>query len=200
MGTRAVPSAWPATLVLLFGLAGASGLASGQEPPAASPPTDGPAVENYSIGPGDVLQIVVWKEAELTRDVVVRADGHITVPLLGDVAAARHSPEELAESISRGLGKFVNSPRVTVGVSQASARVYVIGQVGRSGEIPLNVPLTVVQALALAGGFREFARTDSILIVGRDSSARSFNYKKFEVGRDFSQNVVLRAGDTIVVP
>ena len=157
-------------------------------------------MENYSIGPGDVLQIVVWKEAELTRDVVVRADGHITVPLLGDVAAARHSPAELAESISRGLGRFVNSPRVTVGVSQASARVYVIGQVGRSGEIPLNVPLTVVQALALAGGFREFARTDSILIVGRDSSARSFNYKKFEVGRDFSQNVVLRAGDTIVVP
>jgi len=200
VGTRAVPSVWPASLVLLFGLVGASGLAVGQEPPAPSPPADGPAVESYSIGPGDVLQIVVWKEAELTRDVVVRADGHITVPLLGDVVAARHSPAELAESIGRGLGRFVNAPRVTVGVSQASARVYVIGQVGRSGEIPLNVPLTVVQALALAGGFREFARTDSILIVGRDSSARSFNYKKFEVGRDFSQNVLLRAGDTIVVP
>lgn len=200
MGTRAVRSAWPASLLLLFGLVGTGGLARGQDPAAPSPPTNAPAVESYAIGPGDVLQIVVWKEAELTRDVVVRADGHITVPLLGDVVAARQSPEELAESISRGLGRFVNSPRVTVGVGQASARVYVIGQVGRSGEIPLNVPLTVVQALALAGGFREFARTDSILIVGRDSSARPFNYKKFEVGRDFSQNVLLRAGDTIVVP
>jgi polysaccharide export outer membrane protein len=196
--------------LLLLSLAGTPDAAWCQEvpgssratsrPPTASGPVEPPAPEGYTIGPGDVLQIVVWKEADLTRDVVVRADGQITVPLLGDVAAARHTPEELAESIGRGLGRFVNSPRVTVGVAQASARVYVIGMVGRSGDIPLGVPLTVVQALALAGGFREFARTDSILIVGRDRSSRPFNYKKFEDGRDFSQNVVLRAGDTIVVP
>jgi polysaccharide export outer membrane protein len=86
-------------------------------------------------------------------------------------------------------------------VGQAlSARVYVIGQVVRSGEISLAVPLTVVQALALSGGFKEFARSDSIVIVGRDRSSKPFNYKRFEVGRNLEQNVLLRSGDTVVVP
>jgi polysaccharide export outer membrane protein len=153
------------------------------------------------VGPGDVLQVVVWKEPELTRDVLVRSDGRATLPLLGDVDAAGRTPGQLADQIARGLGRFVTSPQVTVGVSQAlSARVYVIGQVVRSGEIPLSVPLTVVQALALSGGFKEFAKTDSILVVSRDRVVTPFNYKRFEAGRDLEQNVTLQAGDTIVVP
>jgi polysaccharide biosynthesis/export protein len=157
--------------------------------------------EGYRVGPGDLLQIVVWKEAELTRDALVRIDGRITVPLVGDVEAAGRTPKQLSEEIGRTLARFVTSPQVTVGVGQAmSARVYVIGQVARSGEISLAVPLTVVQALALSGGFKEFARSDSILVVGRDRSSRSFNYKRFEAGRDLEQNVLLRSGDTIVVP
>lgn len=155
----------------------------------------------YRVGPGDVLQVVVWKEPELTRDVLVRSDGRATLPLLGDVDAAGRTPGQLADQIARGLGRFVTSPQVTVGVSQAlSARVYVIGQVVRSGEIPLSVPLTVVQALALSGGFKEFAKTDSILVVSRDRVVTPFNYKRFEAGRDLEQNVTLQAGDTIVVP
>ena len=144
---------------------------------------------------------MVWKEPELTRDVLVRVDGRITLPLIGEVEAAGRSPLQLAEEITKSLGRFLAAPQVTVGVGQATrARVYVIGQVVRSGEIPLAFPLTVVQALALSGGFKEFARADSILIVGRDRDVTAFNYKKFEAGRDLIQNVTLQPGDTIVVP
>jgi polysaccharide export outer membrane protein len=143
---------------------------------------------------------VVWKEPDLTRDVLVRVDGRATLPLLGEVEAIGRSPKQLADEIARGLSRFITAPQVTVGVSQAAARVYVIGQVTRSGELPLSIPLTVVQALALSGGFKEFARTDSILIVGRDRTVTPFNYKRFEAGRDLENNVVLKPGDTVVVP
>jgi polysaccharide export outer membrane protein len=166
--------------------------------PLAGVPAGGP---NYKIGPGDVLQIVVWKEPELTRDVLVRADGWLTLPLLGEIEAAGRTPRQLTDELTRGLSRFLTAPQVTVGVGQATrARVYVIGQVVRSGEIPLSFPLTVVQALALSGGFREFARTDAILVVSRDRDVTSFNYKKFEAGRDLVQNVALQPGDIIVVP
>jgi polysaccharide export outer membrane protein len=90
---------------------------------------------------------------------------------------------------------------VTVAVGQASsARAYIIGQVVRSGEISLTVPLTVVQALAMSGGFKEFAKKDSILVVGRDRQMTSFDYRKFESGRDLDQNVTLKPGDVVVVP
>lgn len=188
--------------VVLIGLLPGVVEAQAQKPGMAQPATVAPdRMEGYTIGPGDLLQVVVWKEPELTRDVLVRIDGRATLPLLGDIEAAGRTPEQLAEGITRGLSRFVNTPRVTVGISQAtSARVYVIGQVVRSGEIPLSVPLTVVQALALSGGFKEFARTDSILIVGRDRDVTPFNYKRFEAGRELQQNVSLKPGDTIVVP
>ena len=171
---------------------------AGADKPAAGAAA---GVPTYKVGPGDVLQIVVWKEPELTRDVLVRVDGWITLPLLGEVEAAGRGPRQLADEITRGLSRFLAAPQVTVGVGQATrARVYVIGQVVRSGEIPLSFPLTVVQALALSGGFKEFAKADSILIVSRDRDVTPFNYKKFEAGRDLVQNVMLQPGDTIVVP
>ena len=188
--------------LFLLGLSSGPIQAQATRPAAAAPAGGAPgAVQAYKVGPGDVLQVVVWKEPELTRDVLVRADGRTTLPLLGDVDAAGRTPGQLADQIAQGLGRFITAPQVTVGVSQAvSARVYVIGQVVRSGEIPLSVPLTVVQALALSGGFKEFAKTDSILIVSRDRQVAPFNYKRFEAGRDLEQNVTLKAGDTIVVP
>lgn len=192
------------TLVGVLALALLPKSASAQ---AKNTPTEKPAnaaastLPAYKVGPGDILQIVVWKEPELTRDVLVRVDGRITLPLIGEVEAAGRSPLQLAEEITKSLGRFLAAPQVTVGVGQATrARVYVIGQVVRSGEIPLAFPLTVVQALALSGGFKEFARADSILIVGRDRDVTAFNYKKFEAGRDLIQNVTLQPGDTIVVP
>ena len=163
----------------------------------AQTPSADPA---YTLHAGDKVQVSVWKEPDLTRDVLVRVDGRATLPLLGEVEAIGRSPKQLADEIARGLSRFITAPQVTVGVSQAAARVYVIGQVTRSGELPLSIPLTVVQALALSGGFKEFARTDSILIVGRDRTVTPFNYKRFEAGRDLENNVVLKPGDTVVVP
>lgn len=164
-------------------------------------PASGATQAPYTIGPADILQITVWKEPELTRDVTVRFDGKITMPLLGDVAAAGLAPGQLAETIAKGLARFLELPRVTVGVSQAtSARFYVVGQVEKSGEFPLTGRTTVLQALALAGGFREFAKSDQVVIVRQDQSVVAVNYKRIADGRDVSQNVLLGPGDTIVVP
>jgi polysaccharide export outer membrane protein len=158
-------------------------------------------VSGYVIGPSDVLRIIVWKEPDLTLDVTVRLDGMITVPLLGDVQAAGRVPSELAASLVTELRKFIENPRVTVGVSQAtSARVYVVGQMVKPGEFPLSGRMTVLKALALAGGFKEFARPESIVIVREDQTVIPFNFKRVADGKDVSQNVLLAAGDTIVVP
>lgn len=174
---------------------------AGQNPPKAAPQD---AKLDYLIGPGDVLQIFVWKEPELTKDVTVRLDGRVTVPLLGDTEAAGRTPQQLAEELAKSLGKFLESPRVTVGVNQAnSTRFYVVGQVGKPGEFPLTGRTTVLQALALAGGFKDFAKTDNVIIIRQDRAGQNVipvNYKKLEEGKDVSQNVLLRPGDTIVVP
>lgn len=188
-------------LLLLLGIAVGGAQAQSRPPVAPKAAAASPTREQYTVGPGDVLQIVVRKEPELSRDVLVRLDGRITVPLLGELEAAGRTPKEISEDIVRGLARFVNAPSATVAVGQAaSVRAYVIGQVVRSGEIPLSVPLNVVQALALCGGFKDFAKKDSILVVGRDGKVTPFDYKKFETGRDLEQNVGLKPGDTIVVP
>jgi polysaccharide export outer membrane protein len=172
--------------------------------PAPVQPAIGEPRTDYVIGSGDVLQVFVWKEPDLSRDVAVRLDGKITVPLAGELQAAGRTPGELATELEKVLGRFLTSPRVTLGVSQPnSARIYVIGSVLRPGEFPLTGPLTVLQGLALAGGFREFAKTDSIVIIRRDRENQRFlpvNYKRIEGGRDSSQNLVLSPGDTILVP
>jgi polysaccharide export outer membrane protein len=155
----------------------------------------------YRIGPSDQLQVIVWKEPDLTRDVTVRFDGMITVPLVGDVQAAGQTPMQLAESLTKGLRQYVEAPRVTVGVSQASSfRFFVVGQVTKSGEYPLSDHTTALQGLALAGGFREFAKLEGIVIVRRNQTVVPVNYKRITEGKDLSQNVPLSPGDTIVVP
>lgn len=179
-----------------------SGASAGAQTRAAEAGAPGQAdPQAYTIGPADVLQIIVWKEPELTRDVTVRFDGMVTIPLLGDLPAAGQTPGQLAEAVARGLRRFVEVPRVTVGVSQAnSARFYVVGQVGKSGDFPLAGPTTVLQALALAGGFKEFAKPEGIVIVRKNQVVIPVNYKRIADGKDVSQNVFLAPGDTIVVP
>ena len=175
--------------------------AAAQTPPARTPARTVAARPAYVIGFGDVLRVIVWKEPDLTLDVTVRQDGMITLPLLGDVQAAGRVPSQLGEALTNDLKRFVENPRVTVTVSQAtSARVYVVGQMVRPGEFPLVGRMTVLKALALAGGFKEFARPESIVIVREDQSVLPFNYKRVADGKDVSQNVLLAAGDTIVVP
>ena len=181
-----------------------------QQPTSAGEP--GAETLEYRIAPGDVLQLFVWKEPELSRDLPVRFDGQITAPLLGDVEAAGKTVEQLAAQLTKMFTRFLAAPQITVGVSQAnSARFFVIGQVNAPGAFPLSGRITLLQGLALAGGFKEFARTDSILIVrqdkgfilpkGRPSAVfNPVNYKKLEGGKDISQNILLRPGDTILVP
>jgi polysaccharide biosynthesis/export protein len=189
------------TVVAFAFAACAAGPALAQER-AATPAAGGASnPPGYRIGISDVLRIVVWKEPDLTLDATVRPDGMITVPLLGDVPAAGLVPSQLASTLVARLQEFIESPRVTVSVSQTtSARVYVVGQMTRPGEFPLSGRMTVLKALALAGGFKEFAKSESIVIIREDQTVIPFNYKRIADGKDVSQNVLLAAGDTIVVP
>lgn len=163
--------------------------------------TDDP---NYIIGPQDVLDINVWKEQELTRTVPVRPDGKISLPLLNDVQAAGLTPTKLSQEITTGLKKFVTDPQVTVIVSAInSQRVYILGEVTRAGAYPLLPGMTVLQALSSSGGFTQFANTKKIYVLRADSGKSEkypFNYKDVIAGRRPEENIVLKAGDTVVVP
>jgi polysaccharide export outer membrane protein len=195
--------------LLSLSVLGAATLASPQQPagPAESTapqPAWTPVVSTYRIGGGDVLTVFVWREPDLTRDVTVRIDGRISVPLLGDVVAAGKQPEELAEELRQQLSRFVEAPKVTVGITQdANSRFYVVGRVNRPGEYPMTGRTTFLQALAIAGGFAEFAKTGRILVVRRQSAqdlALFVDYKKLSDGEELEHNIVLLPGDTIVVP
>src|SRR5688572_13252128 len=159
------------------------------------------AATPYVIANGDALRVAVWKEPELTLDVTVRPDGMITMPLVGDVGAAGRTPPQLAAALGSALAEMIETPRVTVTVTQAAAaRVYVLGQVTRPGDFPLAGRMTVLKALALAGGLKEFARSEDIVIVREDRTVVPFNYKRVAEGREAAHDVPLSAGDTVVVP
>ena len=182
------------------------------QPSPASPATNSPVVSpkaaaqdpNYVIGSQDVLDISVWKEADLTRVVPVRPDGKISLPLLNDVQAAGLTPTQLAESITTSLKKFVTDPQVTVIVAQInSQRIYIVGEVTRAGAYPLLPDMTMLQALSSAGGFTPFANLKKIYmfrIEGGKQVKYPFNYKDVISGKHTEQDVMLKAGDTIVVP
>lgn len=160
--------------------------------------------ESYTIGKGDVLEINVWKEEELTRTVKVRTDGQISLPLIDDVQAAGRTPMQLKDTIQGRLSDYIEGPVVTVIVqAQESRKYYLIGEVAQTGEYPLTKDLTVLQAIALAGGFTEWADKDSILLIRRyqDGEQRKrIDYDEIVAGDEDAPNVLLRAGDTIVVP
>jgi polysaccharide export outer membrane protein len=189
-------------LALAATFAGAATVSPHASRPEAK--TDTPAGEVYQIRRGDVLQLFVRNETDLIREATVRPDGRITMPMIGDVVAEGRAPDEIAEEIRGRLKEFVTLPVVTVSVGQAAGSVfYVVGQVARAGGFPLVGRTTVLHALALAGGFREFARPDRILVVreGKDGDqVVRVNYKRIEDGGDLTQNIALRPGDTVVVP
>jgi polysaccharide export outer membrane protein len=158
---------------------------------------------DYVIGADDTLHISVWKEPDLSETLPVRADGKISLPLLGDVAAAGFTPTQLATLLTDKLKKYVADPRVTVIVTAMnSQRVYVTGEVTHTGSMTLTPNMTVLQALASAG-FTQFANTKGIYVlrvVDGKQVKIPVNYKKLVKGEAMDQNVVLRPGDTIVVP
>ena len=159
----------------------------------------------YLIGPEDVLEISVWKDEALTRVVVVRPDGKISFPLVGELCVARQTVAWAREQIKEKLSGFMSEIEVTVTVNQVnSVRVYLIGKVLRPGEYKIGRAINVMQALALAGGMAPFADEDEILILRTESdggqSQIPFDYKAVKRGKVLEQNVPLKTGDVVVVP
>jgi polysaccharide biosynthesis/export protein len=159
---------------------------------------------NYIIGAQDVLDISVWKEPEVSRTVPVRPDGKISLPLLNDVQAAGLTPTQLAAQITESLKKYVANPQVTVIVTTInSQRVYILGEVTRAGAYPLLPGMTILQALSSAGGFTQYANVKKVYLLRTENGKQEkhpFNYKGVLAGKNADQNLVLKAGDTIVVP
>lgn len=158
----------------------------------------------YLIQPGDVLVVSVWKEPDLQQEVFVRPDGGLSFPLVGDVKAAGVGLDELRQIIDQRLRKYIPDPVVTVALKELGGnRIYVVGKVNRPGEFAFIKPIDVMQALSLAGGATSFAALDDIQILRRDGDEQTslrFRYGEVERGRDLEQNILLRSGDTVVVP
>jgi polysaccharide biosynthesis/export protein len=188
-------------LLLQVELNAQNGKTAGAGTPTQTVP---PAVEEYVIGPEDVLAINVWKEAELTSRVIVRPDGKIGMPLLNEIQASGLTPRQLQETITEGLKKYVSGPSVSVIVTEIrSPVVYISGSVGKAGVYVLGAPTTVMELLIRAGGLTEFAKSEEIQVLrpeGATTRRFRFNFKSFSEGRDFQQNIQLRRGDMILVP
>jgi polysaccharide export outer membrane protein len=157
------------------------------------------------IGSGDILEIITWKEPDFSREeVLVRTDGKITFPLLGDLLAVGSTPVELKTKIEKALKDYVASPFVTVHVKDPqSKKFYILGEVSNTGEYPLVKRLTILQAFAVAGGFTEWASKKEIILLrneGGQEKIYRINYKNIAKGKDINQNLTLRADDTIIVP
>lgn len=159
---------------------------------------------NYVIGPQDLLDISVWKEPDLSRALPVRPDGKISLPLLNDVQAGGLTPTQLAGQIENSLKKYVTDPKVTVIVTAInSQRIYILGEVARPGAYTLLPGMTLLQGLANGGAFSRFADIKNIYLLRQENEKQrryAFNYKDVINGKKLEQNIVLKAGDTIVVP
>ena len=160
--------------------------------------------DTYKIGAQDVLKVDVWKEPDITRQVTVRPDGKISLPLLNDIRAAGMSPSGLGASISDGLKKFITDPQVTVTVVEInSRRIYVTGEVQHAGAFALLPGMTVLQALSSCGGFTQFANIKKIYLLRAEGEKQlriPVNYKALVNGTKPEENVQLQSGDVIVVP
>jgi polysaccharide export outer membrane protein len=159
---------------------------------------------NYVIGPEDVIDVNVWKEPDVSRTVPVRPDGKISLPLLNDVQAAGLTPAQLGAQITASLKKYVTDPQVTVIVTAInSQRIYILGEVTRPGAFPLLPGTTVLRGLSSAGGFTQFAKMKGIYVLRLEDGKQTkypFNYKDVVSGKRPEQDILLKAGDTIVVP
>ena len=160
---------------------------------------------SYIIGNDDPLAISVWKEAELTKSVPVRSDGKISLPLVGEIQAAGRTPAQLENEITKKLKNFITTPEVTVVVEKVNSRKYnVLGEVTKPGSYPLTTETTVMDAIAAAGGFRDFAKKAGVYVLRKGEGGQEehlkFNYKDFVKGKNTAQNVKLEPNDTIIVP
>jgi polysaccharide export outer membrane protein len=172
-------------------------LSNGGEPPPV-------ADASYLLGPEDMVKISVWKDEHLTQEVVVRPDGMISFPLVGDLPAAGRTVEDVRLDLVKRLSKFVQNPHVSVVVTKIlSYRIYVIGRVNKPGELLVGHYTDVLQALSMAGGLTPFAAENDIRIMRRDHGEQRvipFRYGDVRKGKDLNQNIILERGDVVVVP
>jgi polysaccharide biosynthesis/export protein len=168
--------------------------ATAQEPPGGA----------YTVQPGDILEVSVWREVDLQREVLVRPDGRFSFPLAGDLDATGKTVEDLRREITASLQKFIPDLVVTVTVKQILGnKIFVIGQVNNPGQFVVNPRVDVMQALSMAGGTTPFAALNDIVILRRDGDSQRairFAYKDVERGRSLDQNIILSSGDVVVVP
>ena len=159
---------------------------------------------DYLVQPGDILVISVWKEKDLQNEVIVRPDGGISFPLIGEIHAQGRSIEQLRKEITARIEKYIPDADVLVAAKQLQGnKVYVIGKVNRSGEFSMNRQINVIQALAIAGGMTQFANADDIIVIRRSKSDQQvfkFDYNEVEKGENLQQNILLTGGDVVVVP
>jgi|SRR5579859_264593 len=160
--------------------------------------------DGYQLRPGDLLQVSVWKETDLQSEVLIRPDGGISFPLAGEMQAAGRTVADLTSTLQERIRKYIPDAVVTVSVKTiAGNRVYVIGKVNKPGDFPLTGPMDVMQALSLAGGATPYADMNGIRILRRDGDRQTslkFRYRDIEHGRKLDQNILLKNGDTVVVP
>ena len=208
--TRLMGAAVVSVLVMALSAATALAQTSAPQPPTkpADPKADAarsvPLPTDYTIGAEDVLNIVFWREPDMSAEVVVRPDGKISLPLLNDVVALGLTPAELRATLTEQAKKLIADPNVAVVVKQINSRkVFITGNVERPGPYPLGGPTTVLQLIALAGGLREYADSKHIVIMRVEkgvSVSLPFNYNDISKRKNLQQNVELKPGDTVIVP
>jgi len=195
--------------VLLVGAVLVSSVCAQDKPVSTSAqgpgaPADKPHDNNFVIGNDDVLAINVWKEPDISRSIPVRSDGKISLPLVGEVQAAGLTPLMLEKDIANKLKNYIAEPEVTVMVQQVySQKFNILGQVTKPGTYVIANSPTVLDAIALAGGFRDFAKRKSIYVLRHGATGETrlpFNYKDVSQGKNMAQNIKLQPGDTIIVP
>lgn len=183
----------------------AAAVAAPAPAPAAAVPSTVAVSSDYVIGPEDMLQISVWKNDAISRQLPVRPDGKISLPLLHDIQAAGLTPMQLRDKLAAALAEFMPNPEVAVTVLDVrSYRISVLGEVQKPGVLQLKASTTILEALALAGGFRDFASPSKIVIFRKDEQGNTqkirFNYNRAVGNSGDQQNVMLISGDVVVVP
>jgi len=160
--------------------------------------------DRYVIGAEDVLYIHVWREETVTKTVSVRMDGMISIPLVDEIQAAGFTPLQLKEKLTERLKQFIENPNVTVVVMEANSfKVYISGQISKPGIYRLRSDTTLAQIISMAGGLNEWANQKKIIIIRKENGKEkrfTINYKKIVKGEDLDSNIILKSGDTIIVP
>jgi polysaccharide export outer membrane protein len=171
---------------------------------AAKPVAASEAAPGYVIGADDVLSIVFWQDKEMSTETTVRPDGKITVPLLNEIPAAGFTPEQLRDQLTQAARRYVADASVSVVVKQINSRkVFITGEIQKPGPYSITAPTTVIQLIATAGGLRDYAQSKKILIMRNEDGRQvslPFNYNDVVSRKNLQQNILLKPGDTVIVP